>query len=551
MLTPTLPLADRAAAHEAAGHWTTDLVDEHLRRFAAADPGRPAVVDRGRTVTYRELDGLIARAAAGLRGLGFARGDVLAWQLPNWLEAVVLHHAALRLGGVSLPLVPIYRERELTFVLRQANARVLVVPALFRSFDYRPMAARLRGALPQLRDVVVVGDDELVPPDAVSYRRLTDGRAEPAAEVDRSARDVALVLYTSGTTADPKGVLHTHQTLEHENRSIIDLWDLGADDCIFMPSPVTHITGVLYGLQLPFMIGSRVVFQDVWNPAEAQRLVAENAATVVIGATPFVHGLLQPLDNGSHDVTSLRVVACGGADVPPELMLRAERELGAIACRIYGSTEYPTVSGANAQDPAERRAYTDGRPIGAAQARVVADDGAEGPAVVGELRVRGPEMFVGYVDAALHAASFDADGWFRTGDAARIDADGAITIVGRIKDIIIRGGENISAREVEDLLFEHPHVVDAAVVGMPDPVLGERVCAYLVVEPGRTLELADVVAFLEERRIARQKLPERVVTVPELTRTASGKVQKFRLREDAARRVEAASVLGAGEGSRR
>lgn len=526
----TVPDDGRARRSTEAGHWTDDLVDAHLAAAAGRAPDAVAVVDRGRHWTYRELDDAVDRFASALRGRGVRPGEVVSWLLPNWTEAIVVHLAAIRLGAVSNPVIPIYRHRETAFILRQAASRVVVVPHLFRGFDYPGMVDEIRAEVPALHTVVVVGagpdDGRLRFEDLLAEGSLDEGRADEGradeGRTTRTAADIALLLYTSGTTSAPKGVLHSHRTLEHENRSMIEFFGLTAADVVFMPSPVGHIIGVLYGMQLPFMLGSTVVLLDVWEPGRALDLVEEHACTFVVAATPFLHGLVHHPSLPGRDVGSLRVFACGGADVPPELVRSATTALGCTVSRGYGSTEHPTATSSNASDPVEKRAQTDGRTIGAAEVRLSPD---------GELEVRGPELFLGYLDAALNADAFTGDGWFRTGDLARIDADGYVQIVGRKKDIIIRGGENISAREIEDQLVEHPAVADVAVVSTPDPVLGERVCAVVVPAAGQSVTLPAIVAWLTERRTARQKLPERLILLDELPRNPSGKVQKFRLRD--------------------
>ncbi|QJY51015.1 AMP-binding protein [Pseudonocardia broussonetiae] len=515
-----MPDDGRTRRNTAAGYWTDDLVDDHLAAAAGRTPAAVAVVDRGRHWTYAELDGAVNRFASALRGRGVGPGDVVSWLLPNRAEAIVVHLAAIRLGAVSNPIIPIYRHRETAFILAQAASTVVVVPRLFRGFDYPAMVDEIRAEVPALRTVVVVGAG----PDEGRLRfedLLEEGRAE-GVDAPRTAADIALLLYTSGTTSAPKGVLHSHWTLEHENRSMIEFFGLTAADVVFMPSPVGHIIGVLYGMQLPFMLGSTVVLLDVWEPGRALDLIQEHRCSFVVAATPFLHGLVHHPSLPERDVSSLRVFACGGADVPPELVRAATTALGCTVSRGYGSTEHPTATSSNASDPVEKRAQTDGRTIGAAEVRLSPD---------GELEVRGPELFLGYLDDALNADAFTGDGWFRTGDLARIDADGYVQIVGRKKDIIIRGGENISAREIEDQLFEHPAVADVAVVSSPDPVLGERVCAVVVPAAGETVTLPAIVAWLTERRTTRQKLPERLILLDELPRNPSGKVQKFRLRE--------------------
>lgn len=517
-----------ASRYVAGGFWNGELVDAALRAGARRHPERLAVVDRDRRWDYATLDRAVEHAAAGLQRLGVVPGEVVSFQLPNWLEAIVVHHAALRIGAVSNPIVPIYREREVGFVLRQARSRVLVVPDIFRRFDHRAMAEGLRASLPDLEHVLVVG--EAVPAGSAS-RSLADAFADGGAPtpVERRSSDPALLLYTSGTEADPKGVLHSHDTLLHECRSMIGLYGVDERDVVLMASPVTHITGLLYGMQLPFLVGAPVVLQDAWDVGRALRLIEDERCSFTVGATPFLHGIVHAPELADHDVCSMRVFVCGGADIPPALIRLARERTAMTATRVYGSTECPTVTGSAPSVPLEQHADSDGTAITPTELRVLDEDGlAAAPGARGELQVRGPELCLGYLDPTLDAKAFTADGWFRTGDLAEVDEHGRMRIAGRIKDIIVRGGENLSVKEIEDLLIEHPDVDEVAVVGAPDPILGERACAFVVGSDG--LRLEQLVAFLRERRLANQKLPERLELVAALPKTASGKVQKHRLR---------------------
>jgi cyclohexanecarboxylate-CoA ligase len=512
--------ADLIATYTRPGLWEDRTVDGYLTDAARATPEQTAVIDRRGPWTYAQLDTMVDRLASALQARGVGRGDVVSWQLPNWAEAAVVHMATLRLGAISNPIVAIYRHAEVGFILRQAASKAMFVPATHRGFDYPGMIAEIRGELPDLQTVVVVGGENT---DAdIGFDALIDqGRHRPLMSVQRDANDVALLLYTSGTTAAPKGALHTHNTIDYEIRSLIDFFSLSRDDVVFMPSPVGHITGVLCGIQLPVSLGAVLVLLDGWDPGRALSLIAEHRCTYTVAATPFLHGMLNHRDLSDTDTSSLRAFMCGGADIPPELITSASAALDCTVARAYGSTEYPTATGSNERDPLDKRAHTDGRPMGDAQVRVVD----------GEVLVCGPEMFVGYLDASLNDDAFTPDGWFRTGDLGRLDADGFLEITGRRKDIIIRGGENISVKEVEDRLFGHPKVADLAVVAAPDPVLGERVCAVVVPAPGQTITLEEITAWLSAARFAKQKLPERLILLDELPRTASGKVQKFKLRE--------------------
>jgi cyclohexanecarboxylate-CoA ligase len=503
------------------GRTSASFLDE----CAARIPERLAVVESDRRLTYGDLARKAARVAGGLRALGVARGDVATMQLPNWWESTVVYQALSRLGCVVNPVVPIYRDHEMGFIVGQAQPSVIVVAHRFRGFDYVEMMQRLLAiAAPDTAPLVVVVRPQGPLPHGFVALEDLPGSGDEVATVGEST-DRCLLLYTSGTTADPKGVQHTHDTLVYEVRSIVDLCALGPDDTVFMPSPVTHITGFLYAFILPTMTGAPVVLLDVWDPKAGADLVEREGARFTVAATPFLHGMVEEHARRG-ERSSLRAFLCGGADVPPALVREAVEVLGCHVTRVYGSSEFPTFSCGRLGDPPEICADTDGLPIGPVECRL--DGVSDG---VGELLVKGPELFLGYFDSSLDADAFTGDGFFRTGDLASIDERGAITIRGRKKDIIIRGGENISAKEVEDVLYGHPLVKEVAVVAMPDPVLTERPCVFVVPVDGATPTLADLTSFLDAHRLARQKHPERLELVDQLPTTASGKVQKFVLRE--------------------
>ena len=484
-----------------------------------------AVVDGDCELTYAELEQHVRAIAGALGAVGVCKGDVVSWQLPNWWEAIPLHYGILRCGAVSNPIVPIYRRGEVEFILRQAATKVFVHPETFRGFDYGQMVAELAPQLPALTQTVVVR--------GAAGRRFEELlRAGPAPDVERSATDPAVLLYTSGTTSDPKGVVHPHATLVRENHGCAESWGVTGEDVIFMPSPVTHITGLLYGVQLPAMFGSPVVLQDVWDPKQALELIERHRCSFTVAATPFLHGLAHCEDLERRDVSSLRWIAVGGADVPPELVREAEARLDATVARGYGSTEYPTATQAWVGDPLEWRAETDGRAVAGTELRIVDDAGVDLPSGQrGELLVRGAERFTGYLVPPPDEEVFDDDGWFATGDMARLDSRGQLTIEGRKKDIILRGGENISVKEVEDHLYAHPKIADVAVVAMPDPIMVERACAFVVVAGDEPPTLPELTDHLLDRGLAIQKVPERLEQLDELPKNLAGKVQKFKLRE--------------------
>lgn len=521
-------------AYGDSGLWDGELLDGYLMRIAARTPDRIAVVDGDLAISYGELADRVEAVAAGLRGLGVGRGDVVSMQLPNWWEAMVVHFAVLTIGAISNPTMPILRERDLAFMVGSAGARVLIVAAEYRRFDHGEMAVQLARDLPALEHVVTVRGRR---DGALTFEELlAAGPGGGAPEPGRSADDPVVLLYTSGTESSPKGAVHSHNTLGYENRSMIDLYQLTDADVIWAPSPVAHITGVLFALHLPTMLGSTVALQDIWDATAALDLIQTQRCTFVVAATPFLHGLAYHPRLPEFDVASLRVFVCGGADVPPSLIADAGLLLNLRAVRLYGSTEIPTLTSSATDAPLDRRSNTDGRAIAAAEIVVVGEDGHPVPnGTVGRLRARGPEAMLGYL--GHDRDPFDAQGWFDTGDLGRLDDAGYLTVAGRSKDIILRGGENISAKEVEDLLHTHPLIAEVAVVAVPDPRLTERACAVVVLQPGAVLELSDLITHLDSLHVAKQKYPERLEIVDALPKTPTGKVQKFAVRKLVADRM--------------
>lgn len=520
------------------GQWTDEFLDDQLEQAAAAVPSRIAVVEGDWRLTYRDLRQHVERLAGALRSRGIGKGDIVSFQLPNWWETSVIHFAAIRIGAVSNPIGTILRERELRFIIEQTQSKILFTPSSYRGYNHSGLADKLRNELDALQECVVVRDHAVERAAATSLGSLLDVSAaeqihglQGGETTPRSADDPVLLMYTSGTESDPKGVVHSHNTLMYETRSMIEQFALTDRDSIFMPSPVTHVSGLLYGIHLPVALQTKVALVDLWRPVDAREVIRAEKCTFTVGATPFLKGLVDLESTDDRPPSTLRYFVCGGADVPPNLIRSAADKLECIAVRAYGSTEFPTASAGAPDDDLEQRAMTDGRILGAAEARVLDEQGAVAPAgTPGDLQVRGPEGFLGYLDTSLTAKSLSPEGWISTGDRAVIDSAGYLQIVGRTKDIILRGGENISAKEVEDLLLEHPAISDIAVVAMPDDVLTERACAFVVPRPGMTVTLSDIVGYLESMSVARQKFPERLEIVDALPKTPSGKVQKAHLR---------------------
>ena len=513
MLTPTRP-------HDVDYDLPDVTFADCLRRSVLERGDETAVVEADVTLTYAQLETAAERVAAGLRERGVEPGDRVVTQLPNWWETVVASWGAFLAGAVLVPVVPIYRAHELRFILGQVRPKAVVAPAEFRSYAH---AAQLREVFTRLSLDAAVVSVRGSSAGAEPFETLL--QAQPSGVRDTPVpADIAVVLYTSGTTSQPKGAMHSHRTLLAEARDVAAWCRLGRDDRVFMASPLSHITGLSYGIVLPVDLGCAVVLQDRWHPGEAADLIESSGCTFTVGATPFLRGLAD--EYATRGPSNLRTFVCGGADIPAELVRRAHRAMGTRVVRTYGSTELPTSSMADPFGDLDVAASGEGMPMGRNEI-LLRGESDTGP----ELLVRGPELFLGYLDPALNDAAFTGDGYFRTGDQARIDADGTLHITGRIKDIINRGGEKFSVAEVESLLIEHPAVQDVAVVSYPDPVLGERACAYVVPAQGHTPSLDALREHLVASGLAVQKAPERLLIVDDLPRTASGKVQRFVLRE--------------------
>ncbi|MBK7250812.1 MAG: AMP-binding protein [Gammaproteobacteria bacterium] len=485
---------------------------------------------RPRHTTNRGLYEHSLRIAAGLQKLGVGRGDVVAVQLPTWYETTVLYLALMHLGAIVLPIVSIYGPAEVEFILRQSKARLYFSPARWRKVDYLARHAGFR-SLPDLRDIVIVGDG--APAGAQTWERL---EAAGTSDFDPVASDpdaVSLLMYTSGTTSAPKGVQHTHHSLLREwgrpsyrNRGLY-LANL----------PAGHYTGYSYMFR-PSIYGAPMVFLDQWDAQFAAELVQRHQVKAGGGTPIFLFSLIEMAQKHGFDISSLESFSLGGQGMTPALVQLADSH-GFPGARVYGSTEHPTVTGFEPELPFEKRAYTDGRLDEGNEVRIVDDEGRDVPlGREGEVLTRGPEMFVGYLDAELDRDSFAPGGWMKSGDIGRLDAEGFLTITDRKKDIIIRGGENISSVEVEETLARHPAVRAAAAVAMPDRTYGEKVCVCVELHPGQTLTMEQVREHFVKAGLAKQKTPERLEILPELPRNASGKIKKFELRAQVRAAVE-------------
>lgn len=496
-----------------------------IEAFVAAGESSPesklivASRDRPASACLKEIIAAGRRMGSRMTAAGLGAGDVVGVMLPNWREWQVVAVATAQAGAVLLPIVTIYGAKELGFILRQSRARWLFTPDHWRGVDYRQVVANI-GVLPDLHRHVKLGPEF----DALE----ADGQIAPF--VHRDAGEMAVLVYTSGTTADPKGVMHSSRGLLAELESMQAMRDGGESEAILSPWPPGHIAGVMSMFRL-LVRGTALVLMDQWDATLAAELVEKHEITSSAG-TPFhLTGMIDAADRDGRDLTSLRQYLVGAAPVPPSLVQRCKK-LGLAVFHCYGSSEHPTVTSGMPEDPVDKQLHTEGRAIPGSEMRFVDDDGIDVDAGKdGEICTRGPELFMGYFDATLNAAAFLPGGWYRTGDVGRLDKDGYLLITDRKKDIIIRGGENISSKEVEAVLMTHPAVADAAVVAAPDDRMGEVVRACVILQPHMTLTLDDVRTHFASAGIARQKTPERLTVLGELPRNASGKVLKHVLRK--------------------
>jgi acyl-CoA synthetase (AMP-forming)/AMP-acid ligase II len=518
----------------AGNQWANTTIADFAVALTETDPDFVQFIAGNRLVTRYELLVDAEALAVGLADLGLIAGDVISFQTPNWLEAAVINLAAALSGFVINPIVPIYRDAEVGMMLADCRAKAFIVAESFRNYDFAAMAERLRPSLPDLEYVITVRGD-----GPLSYESLIDaGRGRPFARPNVDPASVKMLLYTSGTTGRPKGVLHSHNTLTRVLQQSAQLWGINAGDALIMPSPVTHVSGYANGLEMPFVVGTQTILMEAWNADDALALIASHDVVGTVAATPFLTELAEAAMRVSERLPSLRFFACGGAAVPPDVIPAANKAFANChAFRVFGSSEVPLVTlGYPAAADEFLAATTDGAIIDYA-VRIVDDEDQDLPVGgEGEILARGPAMFMGYADEQQTRDAITADGYFRTGDIGRITPEGGILITGRKKDLIIRGGENISAKEIEDVLHTHPAVQEATVVAMPHDRLGEGVCAYVILSGNADAEA--LARHVQDSGLAKQKTPERFEFVTDFPRTASGKIRKDILRAEVKALVE-------------
>lgn len=529
----------RRAAYRQQGLWGDASLADYWQQTARAMPDKIAVVDNhGASYTYSALDHAASCLANWMLAKGIESGDRIAFQLPGWCEFTVIYLACLKIGAVSVPLLPSWREAELVWVLNKCQAKMFFAPTLFKQTRPVDLILPLQNQLPQLQQIV--GVDKLAPAtSSLSLSQIIADNTPLTTAITTHGDELAAVLFTSGTEGLPKGVMLTHNNILASERAYCARLNLTWQDVFMMPAPLGHATGFLHGVTAPFLIGARSVLLDIFTPDACLALLEQQRCTCMLGATPFVYDLLNVLEKQPADLSALRFFLCGGTTIPKKVA-RECQQLGIKLLSVYGSTESSPHAVVNLDDPLSRFMHTDGYVAAGVEIKVV-DDARKTlpPGCEGEEASRGPNVFMGYFDEPeLTARALDEEGWYYSGDLCRMDEAGYIKITGRKKDIIVRGGENISSREVEDILLQHPKIHDACVVAMPDERLGERSCAYVVLKaPHHSLSLEEVVAFFSRKRVAKYKYPEHIVVIEKLPRTASGKIQKFLLRKDIMRRL--------------
>lgn len=528
---------DQIAGFYAAGYWTPASFTALAVEQAERRPEQTFIFDSTTSLTYADFREKALRLAVGLRREGVERGSRVAAQLPNWTEFVVLAAALSRIGAILVPIMPIYREEEVGYVLRHSGAVAAVTCEDFRGFSHLGMFQELRSTCPELRTVYVArsaGSDEAPALDSLLVEgdlAALDAEAGP----DTPPDDGFLIVYTSGTTSRPKGCFHTFNTVKASAMAISRSVDYTDRDVQFGPSPITHSTGLVTSVVMPLIAGAKSYLMEAWDPQEGLNRIEQYGCTAAVTATPFLQMLMAAYDPTKHDAGSMRLWVCAGSPIPGAIVERSHDLLGLRTLSLYGRSENFLTTMCTVTDPPERSATSDGSALDGAEVKIVEGDGHEVPrGTEGDIAYRGPSHMIEYFDDAGQTAElFTPDGFSRSGDLGRMDADGFVRVTGRLKDIIIRGGMNISARELEDHLQRHPSIANVAVVGMPDERLGEKVCAYVVLAEGAAaVSLDDISALLREHKVATQKLPERLEIVPAMPMTATGKIQKHVLRAD-------------------
>jgi cyclohexanecarboxylate-CoA ligase len=530
------------------GFWLNQTIGDFFEEALNTVPEKNAIVsfststEKVETFTYKELDTLVKRIAIGLHKLGVRKDDVVSCQLPNCWQLSALYLACSQIGAVLNPLMHIFRERELSFMLKHGESKVIVVPKVFRNFDYEEMLLGLKENLPNLEHVITIGTEGDNSFEKCLLDPAFDNEADKNAILNSNSRqpdDVTQLIYTSGTTGEPKGVMHTANTMFSNVKTYAERLGLNQDSVVLMASPMAHQTGFMYGLMMPIFLKTTAVLQDVWDPAFAARLISEYKCTFTMASTPFLTDLANEVEKNKTDVSSMKTFLCAGAPIPGPLVAKAEEILKIKVISAWGMTENGAVTTTRLDDASERSINTDGCPLPGVEIQVVDGDGTVlGANKEGRLQLRSCSNFGGYLKRP-HLNDMSEDYWFETGDMAYIDEAGYVRITGRSKDIIIRGAENIPVVEIESILYGHEKIAMVAVVGYPDERLGERACACIRLKDGvDEITFEEVIDYLASEKVTKQYYPEKLIVLDSFPATPSGKIQKFKLREFVAEEVK-------------
>jgi acyl-CoA synthetase (AMP-forming)/AMP-acid ligase II len=550
------PYTDRYSPQEidryyGAGLWSTETFHDLLMRRVEDNPDKVFATDGTRSLTFRQLLDAGRRLAVGLHRQGLRRGDTAAVQLPNWVEFIQVLAALSRLGVIMVPIMPIYRREDVSYVMSNAGVRTVFTPANFSKFDYLDMYLGLRQEHPDLT-IVVARPDSAAEDVICSEGGVFSLQALEADTDDDSARaelddppgpdEPFVIVYTSGTTSRPKGCVHTFNTYCSGSRALIGPFGYTEADVQFGPSPIAHTTGLVTSVLLPMLTGASTHVMAKWDPARGIDEIQRFGCTAAATAPTFLHGLLSEYDAERHDLSRLRLWTCAGAPIPAAVVERAGATLPNIkVLSLYGRSENLVTTTCSVTDDVSRALTSDGKAMPGAEVKIVDDSGNEVPrGAEGDIAYRGPAHMIEYLaNPEETAALFTKDGFSKSGDLGKMTEDGYVRVTGRTKDIVIRGGMNISVREIEEHLAHHPALQAFSVVGMPAERLGERVCCFVVAASGHDAPtVEDLREFLLEQGMPIQKTPERVVAVDALPMTATGKVLKQELRKDIERRLD-------------
>jgi acyl-CoA synthetase (AMP-forming)/AMP-acid ligase II len=532
-----------AAQYRQQGFWTEKTLGEHFDEIVKKYSHKKAIVYKDQAITYSQLEEKVNKVAAGLIAAGLQKGDVLSVQLPNWPEFIYFFYAAIKSGIVFNPLHVPYRKREVEFILRFSNSKAMVIPDQYGRFDYPDMIQEIWPRLPNLKLVWVLGDK--VPPQMSSATELLNKSTSSKESETMVASNLSdadspiLLMYTSGTESDPKGVVHSHNSVGCMGGTITKGLGMSSEDVIFTPSPFSHAMGILLGPWASVYWGAQIVIQEAFDSEEILRFIQDHKITFFAGTPSHIVAILQVPNFSQYQLSSLRTFFTGGASCPVEIVREATNQFGCQLSCLYGMTEGVTTY-TRLDDTPETASKTVGRPGPGSEIKIFDEDGKEVPdGITGEIVARGPSLFLSYYkNPQATQDTRSADGWFFTGDLGYIDQEGNLRIVGRKKDMIIRGGKNIYPAEIEELIYTHPKIVEAALVGVPDHRLGERSCLFVVLKSDEEMTLEEVVDYLKEKGIAIYKLPERLEVRKDLPMTPSKKIWKRFLRDEIIRDLE-------------